>query len=673
VAGSVDVREFLEGFLGEADEHLTRIASNLAICEGAPERSHPRALVELLRSLHTLKGLAGMMGVEPVVELSHAMESVVRAADRGGGIVPSAAIDPLVAATKAIALCVRALAEGKPVPAAPDPVLAALEALGEAVAGGGASPPPAPPSEIPPELAAQLTRAELDELQQAHAHGERACQVTFVPSPAKAEAGRTITTVRTGIGTLGRIVRVLPRTVPRSDAAPGGLEFVILVVTADTPERVAAAAGVAEQDVVSLGRAEDAPPRANDAPPRANDDDAFDRVSRRGVVRMDVAGLDEALEHLSALGIGQLRLRQEARTLGAGGADTRGLTRQLDAQDRQLGRMRVALLQLRMVPLREVLEPLPLIVRGLRNTTGKRVRLVVEVGDAELDKTVAERLLPALVHLVRNAIDHGIEAEEARRTHGKPEEGLLRVEAAAPASAMLEISITDDGAGIDAERVAARAGRAVPKSDMELLEILTMPGFSTREVATTTSGRGIGLDVVRHTVESLGGALELDNRPGRGVTLRIRAPLTVAILDAFAFVAGQERYLAPIAVIDAIVDVDDAQVVRPPGPEDARSPSLLHARGDLMPLVSLRAVLGRPATGDERKAMIVRHHGRPFAFGIERMLGQHQVLVRPLADPLVTVPGVSGSADLGDGRPTLVLDLPALTGRLGHSGAGVRA
>jgi two-component system chemotaxis sensor kinase CheA len=552
------------------------------------------------------------------------------------------------------------------VPAAPEPVLAALEALGEAVAEGGASPALAPPSEIPPELAGQLTRAELDELQQAHAHGERALQVTFVPSPAKAEAGRTITTVRMGIGTLGRIVRVLPRTVPRSEAAPGGLEFVILVVTAETPERVAAAAGVADQDVVSLGRAEG-------APPRANDDDAFDRASRRGVVRMDVAGLDEALEHLSTLGIGQLHLRQEARALTASGVDVRALTRHLDAQDRQLGRMRAALLQLRMVPLREVLEPLPLIVRGLRNTTGKRVRLVVEVGDAELDKTVAERLLPALVHLVRNAIDHGIETEQARRAHGKPEEGLLRVEAAAPASAMLEISIADDGAGIDAERVAARAGRAVPKTDMELLEILTMPGFSTRDVATTTSGRGIGLDVVRHTVEVLGGALELVNRPGQGVTLRIRAPLTVAVLDAFAFVAGQERYLAPISVVDAIVEVDDAQVVRPPGPEDARSPSLLHARGDLMPLVSLRGMLGRPATGDERKAMIVRHHGRPFAFGIERMLGQHQVLVRPLADPLVTVPGVSGSADLGDGRPTLVLDLPALTGRLGRAGVGVRA
>jgi len=666
VAGSVDVREFLQGFLVEADEHIGRITSNLATCEGAPERSHPRALVELLRSLHTLKGLSGMMGVEPIVELAHAMESVVRVADRGGGIVPARALDPLVAGTNAIALCVRALAEGTPVPPAPEPVLAALEALGDAVAERSESPTPVPLPGIEPELAGKLTRAELDELQQAHAHGERALQVTFVPSPAKAEAGCTITTVRTGIGTLGRIVRVLPRTVPRSDEAPGGLEFLILVVTDGTPEQLAAAAGVAVGDVVPLQRAEV-------APPRPSDDDAFDRASRRGVVRMDVAELDVALEHASALGIGQLRLRQELRTLAATGADTRGLTRHLDEQDRQLRRMRAALLQLRMVPLREVLEPLPLIVRGLRNTTGKRVRLVVEVGDAELDKTVAERLLPALVHLVRNAIDHGIEPEDARRAAGKPEEGSLRVEAAAPASAMLEISITDDGAGIDAERVARRAGRSVPKTDMELLEILTMPGFSTREVATTTSGRGIGLDVVRHTVEGLGGALELDNRPGRGVTLRILAPLTVAVLDAFAFVAGQERYLAPIAVVDAIVEVDATQVVRPPGPDDARSPSLLHARGDVMPLVSLRGVLGRPAVGDEPKAMIVRRHGRAFAFGIERMLGRHEVLVRPLSDPLVTMPGVTGSADLGDGRPTLVLDLPALTGRLGPGGMGVRA
>jgi two-component system chemotaxis sensor kinase CheA len=620
--------------------------------------------VELLRSLHTLKGLAGMMGVEPIVELAHAMESLVRVAQHGRGVLPAAALDPLVAATQAISGGLRAMADGVPVPAAPDSVLLALEQIAAAPWPGteDASPPVVLPV-LDAVLAGKLARSELEELQQAFERGERVSQIVFAPSPAKAEAGATITTVRAAVGRLGRIVRVLPRSVPRSDAAPGGLEFVLLVVTQSPPQAIAAAAGLAAVEVTPLARRES-------AAPSPADDDAFARASRKGVVRMDVAKLDTALEHLSSLGIGQLHLREEARTLASAGVDVRPLLRRLDDQERQLRRMRGTLLELRMVPLREVLEPLPLIVRGLRNTTGKHVRLAVEVGDAELDKTVAERLFPALVHLVRNAIDHGIEDVDARRARGKPEEGLLRVEAAS-ASTMLEISMSDDGGGVDLERVAQRAGRPVPQTDVELLEILTVPGFSTRDTATTTSGRGLGLDIVRQTVEALGGTLELENRPGQGTTLRVRAPLTVAILDAFAFVAGRERYLAPIAVVDAIVEVDPAQVVRPPGRDGgARAPSLLHARGAIMPLLSLRGALGLPRAGDETRAMIVRRHGQPFAFGIERMLGRHEVLVRPLVDPLVAVWGVAGSADLGDGRPTLVLDLPALTTRLARGAAG---
>lgn len=666
MAHSVNVREFLQGFLGEADEHLGRIAGNLASIEGAPTEGHPRALTELLRSLHTLKGLAGMMGVEPVVELAHAMESVARVAARQGGVVPAQAIDPLVAGAKAIDQRIRVLAEGKPVPTAPEGVLSALDRIGEVPLDGSASTPLDRLDGIDPALVEKLAPSERAELHQALARGERVLQAVFVPSPTKADAGATISTVRAGIGTLGRIVRVLPRTIPRSDEAPGGLEFVLVVVTQSSPEQLAEAAGLAARDVTDL-TAQPAVPRAAEPLP---EDDAFDRATRRGMVRMDVARLDAALEHVSALGIGELRVRDEMQALRAAGVDVRRLESRLDEQDRRLRRMRAALLELRMVPLREVLEPLPLIVRGLRNATGKRVRLVVEVGDAELDKTVADRLFPALVHLVRNAVDHGIETHEVRRALGKPEEGLLRVEAAAPAGAMLELSLADDGAGIDAEQVARRAGTPVPSSATELLDILTTPGFSTRETATTTSGRGLGLDIVRQTVEALGGMLELDNRPGQGTTLRLRAPLTVAVLDVLSFVAGGERYLAPVTVVDALVEVERDRVVQSPrSGAGSGAPSLLQVRDDVMPLVSLRGMLGSPVAGEDATAMIVRRHGRPFAFGIDRMLGRHEVLVRPLTDTLVKVPGVSGSADLGDGRPTLVLDLAALSGMVKSDGA----
>lgn len=662
MAGVIDVQEFLRGFLDEADEHLRRITANLVVVEASPERAHPQALAELMRSLHTLKGLAGMMELAPLVALAHAMESLVRTAERDGASVPAAALDPLVTGAAALAERVRALAEGTPMAAAPEALLSTLERLASAPPSRAAAPRAPAPSGLDPGIAAKLAPGELEELQQALERGDGVLQVTFAPSPARADAGHTITSVRAAIEPLGRIVRVLPRSVPAGEAAPGGLVFVLLVVTGASPPALAEAAGLGVGDVVALASGTRPAPAEGVAAVTAgpaSEDEALARASRRGVVRMHVAKLDAALEQLSALAVGQRQLRGQARALTDAGLDVRGLWPPLEEQERRIRRLRSTLLELRMVPLHEVLEPLPLIVRGLRNATGKDVRLVVDVGEAELDKTVAERLFPALVHVVRNAIDHGIEDAATRRACGKPEAGVVRVDAA-PGASMLEITIADDGAGIDVGRVAARAGRAAPRTDAALLEILASPGFSTRDAATTTSGRGVGLDVVRRTIETLGGTLELHNRPGRGTTLRIRAPLTVAILDALAFVAGRERYLAPLATVDAVVELEPSQVVRPPGRDDGRAPSLLHVRGDLVPLVSLRGALGLPRADDETKALLVRRHGQPFALGVARMLGAQEVLVRPLVDPLVAVQGVAGAADLGDGRPTLVLDLPAL-------------
>jgi two-component system chemotaxis sensor kinase CheA len=664
VTQPVDVQEFLQGFLGEADEHLGRVTGNLAAIEREPDRAHGRELAELLRSLHTLTGLAGMMGVDAVVDVAHAMESLVRAAERGGGRLPPAALDPLVEGAGAITQRIRALAEGRPVLPAPEQLLDRLERAADAPVD--ATPPKrARTIEVDASIAEKLTASEREELGHALDQGEHVVLVEFVPSPIKAQAGTTITTVRAGIARHGRIVRVVPRSRPRSDDAPGGLDFAIVVVTRAELAQLAADAGVDTSDVQLIGTAQepDRIPAEVDSTP--TDDGAFDRASRKGVVRMDVAKLDAALEHLSAIALGRARMRDEVQALLAGGLDLRRLRALLDDEGRPLRRMRETLLGLRMVPLREVLEPLPLIVRGLRNSTGKHVRLSVDVGTAELDKTVAERVFPALVHVVRNAVDHGIEAADVRAARGKPAEGQVRVEAGSTSAATIDITIVDDGGGIDAEAVARRAGKPVPASDAALLEILTTAGFSSRDETTTTSGRGIGLDIVRQTMDALGGSLELENRPGQGTTLRLRAPLTVAIVDAFAFESSHERYLAPIAVVDAIVEVEPSAVVRPPRrPGEAQPIDLLHARGDVIPLVSLRRALGLVPTGDETKAMIVRRAGHRFAFAIERMLGRHEVLVRPLADPLVKVTGVAGSADLGDGRPTLVLDLPGLTGRL---------
>jgi two-component system, chemotaxis family, sensor kinase CheA len=665
---SVDVSEFLEGFLTEAEEHLHGITVQLSSIDQARDKPNPRAVRELFRSLHTLKGLAGMMGLEAIVLVAHAMESVVRVADRAGGLLPANALDPLIAGAKTLEQSVRALAAKSTVITPPESLLSALEGSVQLV--GQASPSPSAGSIGDAELASKLSAAELTEIQQALTSGESAYKIAFIPSPSRADAGLNITTVRERVGRIGRIVRVLPQSVARSGDAPGGLKFILVVISPSGAEELASAAGVEPVAVdVLVAAAPQTPASFTESVP----DEAFDHAHRRDVVRVHVERLDQTMEHVAALGVCRSRLVDEMNAFAERGTDVRMLRALLDENARHLRRLRQSVLELRMVPLRDVLEPLPLIVRGMRNRTGKKARLQIDVGQTELDKAVADRIFPALVHLVRNAFDHGIEMPVPRRDSGKPEEGTIRIDATAQSSTHLSIEVSDDGAGIDVTRVAAKAGREAPEDDTRLLEILTLPGFSMRDTVSTTSGRGLGMDIVQKAVETLGGELSLVNRPGRGASFSLRVPLTVAMIDAFSFEAGAQKFLVPVTMVDEIVEVDPAAITAPPRASSAVGVDLIRRRGESMPIVSLMRVLdraGNRAQADaaiEPKAIVVRRLGEPYAFGVRRMLGKHEVLVRPLTDPLVDAPGIAGSADLGDGRPTLVVDLLTLTASLSSS------
>ncbi|MCY1036960.1 chemotaxis protein CheW, partial [Corallococcus sp. BB11-1] len=325
--------------------------------------------------------------------------------------------------------------------------------------------------------------------------------------------------------------------------------------------------------------------------------------------------------------------------------------------------LRSAILRLRMVRVGDVLERLPLLVRGLRRTTGKAVRLELEVGDAELDKAVADRLMPALVHLVRNAVDHALELPEERVSAGKPPEGLVRLGCHARSSGQLEITLRDDGRGVDAKAVAKAANAPVPESVDGLLDLLCRPGLSTRQEATRTSGRGMGMDIVRRiVVEQLGGELRMETRKGAGTTFTLRVPLTVTLVDAIVFECAGLKYAVAVGTVEELIDVDALKVVRPAGADGL---GLVERRGAAVPLVSLERLLERTAPAQAAgprgtKALIVRQRGEPVAFAVDRLLGQQEIVLRPLEDPLVRVPGVAGATDLGDGQPTLVLDLGAL-------------
>jgi two-component system, chemotaxis family, sensor kinase CheA len=315
-------------------------------------------------------------------------------------------------------------------------------------------------------------------------------------------------------------------------------------------------------------------------------------------------------------------------------------------------------------------------VRGLSRASGKEIRLVTEANDAELDKAVAERVFPALVHLLRNAVDHGIERSAERVRSGKAPHGTVRVSCTMTSNRQMAIRVADDGGGIDHEALSRAVGHAIEPSGAAILDVLCRAGVSTRREATSTSGRGMGMDIVRKTVvDQLGGELALETTRGAGTIFTLRIPLTVAVLDAFTVTCEGETFAVPVASVDEIIEVDSASLVRGPG-RDGEEITLAERRGEAMPLVHLFHALGRRSTADvgaAGHALVVRRAAEPIAFRLDRVVGQHETVVRPLVDPLVQVPGIAGSADLGDGRATLVLDLLALAAKVDARNARTEA
>ncbi|MFL5293823.1 MAG: chemotaxis protein CheA [Myxococcales bacterium] len=691
-----DVREFLAGFLAEAEEHLRSSAQNLMALDRsfAQGQSNARAVRDLFRSLHTVKGLSAMVGAEPIVDLAHAMETVLRSADRAPGTLRREALEPMLQALRAIEERVSALAEGKTLAPAPAAILDALGALQPQDGQGGARADAA--VSLPPEVLAKLSAAEKQQLVEGVAAGKRALRADFVPSPERAATGLTISSVRERVSNVAEIVKVLPLSRPRSEEVPGGLAFVLVLLTGGSDEAIAEAAGIPKEEVLPVA-VQSAP---QPAPGFGEEDEIPAEAVQRRTIRVEVGRLDDALERLSALVVTRFRLSRALAALGARGADTREVAEIMAENGRQLRDLRAAIMRARMVPVSELLERLPLVVRGITRTSGKKARVEIDRGGGagdgqrlegrsigiggagfagdgrrpegrsigeELDKSVADRIFPALVHLVRNAVDHAIEPPDERAKLGKPEEAVIRVSCLERSNRQLELTVTDDGRGVDATRLARKAGREVPASDAALLDLLTIRGLSSRDEATTTSGRGMGMDIVKRIVDQLGGELLLKTQPGSGSTFTLRVPLSITIVDAFSFACGKQPFVVPVATIEEIVEVDPGRLVRAPGGRDVR---LLQRRGETVPLLALESVLHMErGTEPRRKALIVRRNAEPYGFEVDRMLGQQEVVVRPLEDPLVHVPGVTGSTDLGDGLPTLVLDLLSLTGSLGESRA----
>ena len=406
------------------------------------------------------------------------------------------------------------------------------------------------------------------------------------------------------------------------------------------------------------------PVKARAEPPPAKPEAAPAKDDRRTpTVRVDVSKLERLGNMVGELVIAQAVLHRQAAEIPE--TDRPGLFRAIKDMSQYIRDLQDIALAVRAQPLKVAFSRLIPVSRELERSTGKKIRLAMAGDDTEIDKTVVDRLAEPLTHLLRNSVDHGIEAKETRLALGKPPEGTI-VLSARQLGSQVFIAIEDDGAGINREAVLRKAvQRGLVEPDAELTDseidnLIFLPGFSTAEQVTEVSGRGVGMDVVRQTITDLGGQLVVESTPGEGCRFTLVLPLSLAIVDVLVAEVGRQRYLLPIGNIIESVQPLPGQLVEVPG-----RGRFLHLRGGMLPIIALSEEFEvEGAVADATKGILViaeLRRGQVAALQVDDVLGQEPVVVKSLERNYRKVPGVAAATILGDGRAALIVDYSSLS------------
>ena len=628
------VAAFLDDYFAECDEHLGTARRYLLEVENGKPLSRD-GVEELFRAMHSIKGLSGMVELNDAEVVAHHIESYLRVLRSGTTTLGDEGVAALIEGTRVLEDVISARRDGRPIPTTTT-MLAHLTTLVEDAEATTNS--PAGPAASQPASAQSLD----------------VWRAIFRPSSELAAQGITVDRARDVLRRLGQIVDAKPQV-----GADGSVLFEFTMrggyALTDSDEFRAAALTVDRDVTVPLE-------------PAAVDDRATTSAARLApshFVRVDLGRLDDLMRMVGDLVISRARLAESLSRAeqNVPAQAWRVIQENSLTLERQLRDLREGVMRVRLVPVGEIFRRMPLVVRDLARDAHKQVELELRGEDTEIDKFLVERLLDPLVHLVRNAISHGIEAPDERQRAGKPEVARITLSAASVGDRVM-IEVSDDGRGVDVGKVISRAqalGLEIPSNPENLenvLAILCSPGFSTRDAADRASGRGVGMAVVRTTVTELGGQLALDSAPGQGTRFVLELPLTLAITDAIVATVGGQPFAIPQGAVREIAQFDAAAV------RAVENNELVPYRGSVLPLLRLSKEFGLTSTGSRGLYTFVIGHG-PGAFGmvVDGILGQREIVVRPLGDALVKVEGVVGATDLGDGRVVLILDPTRIAAR----------
>ena len=380
-----------------------------------------------------------------------------------------------------------------------------------------------------------------------------------------------------------------------------------------------------------------------------------------GSIRVSIEKIDELLNSVGELVITQSVCSQLAAVLEGRQADE--LRNALVQFERHLRSLQESVMRVRMLPIASIFNRFPRMIRDLGQRLGKKMQLKMSGDQTELDKTVLEKIGDPLVHLVRNAVDHGIEMPDKRRAAGKDEQGTISLHAYHKGGNVI-VEVSDDGAGLQRDKILAKArerglvGADEELSDDKILNLIFAPGFSTAELVSDVSGRGVGMDVVRRNINEIGGHVQLYSTPGKGSTVRIRLPLTLAILDGQLTRVGREIYIVPIVSI-----VETIQIKRDQISSLAQKAELFRLRDEYIPIIRLYELFGVQADNTDLLnglLMIVEADGKRVGLFVDELLSQQQVVIKSLETNFRQVTALAGATMLGDGRVALILDIPGV-------------
>jgi two-component system chemotaxis sensor kinase CheA len=619
--------QFLADYFAESEEHLAVLRRGLLALERFVDdaRLDTSLLDELFRSFHSLKGISGMVEVREAEQLAHEMESYLRALRHGETLLTQQGVDSLIAGTIMIEQVIAARREQKPPPDIA-PVVSQLKSI------------------IP--RAAPAAAALSGE------NNERLWRFEYIPTPELAGRGININTVRARLQDIGKLRNSAPRVAPEGSIT---FEFIVASQADET-------AFAALRDYGLTYELLEGPVFA------ALETDgrkAVPAIAPSNVVRVSLTRLDELMRMVGDLVICRARLEDNLKSaeLDMPAPRWRALQETNQMMERQLRDLRDGIIRVRMVPVGEIFERMRFVVRDLSSEYRKSIRLELSGQETEIDKLLIERMMDPLLHLVRNAISHGLESASEREALGKPAEGVVTLRAYTEAETVV-IEAEDDGRGIDRERVAEQAQKrglitaSATLDDEALLDLICSPGFSTREEADRASGRGVGMAVVKSTVLGLGGAFSLDTEAGRGTRFKIQLPITLAIAEALIVSAGSHRFAVPQSSVCEVIEVEPASIKR------FEKNEIIYYRGGALPILRLARMFG---LDEERErafhAFVVGSGSSAVAIGVSRIIEQREIVVRAINDPLIQVAGIAGATELGDGRVVLILDASALASR----------